>query len=82
MNNNQEQNVVEQEEEEQQYQNQIDQEYAESVSEVEAEIRANLHSLTKDYQLDEVVTGFFFVAQDILDRIGYEFVRKEENNDA
>lgn len=76
MNDNQEQNVVEQEEEEQQYRSQIDQEYSESVSEVEAEIRSNLHSLSQDYQLDEVVAGFFFVAQDILDRIGYEVVEK------
>lgn len=74
MNDNQEQNVVEQGFE--------DQTSAEAVSEVEAEIRANLHSLSQDYQLEEVITGFFFVAQDILDRIGYELVGKEENNDA
>lgn len=71
---------VEEEEDhdEEQQQNQIDQEYAEAVSEVEAEIRANLQSLTQDYKLEEVFTAFFFVAQEVLDKIGYDVVERKE----
>lgn len=55
-----------------------DQESVDNVRQIESDLRYFLKDLTEEFCLEEVVTAFFFVAQEVLDKIGYDVVERKE----